>query len=195
MLGRKSADYDQARAARLRTARRADALANAIKDVGVRLARGLDRARDRAAQLASTSSTARPLDLRSRVSPRPRTSRGRPVDRVVGWSDHAPVARSAAPRERRVRLRRDDHSALEATDYQKIRESIVAGRRRARRARAEPGHGAGESGDAPVQSRRPGGVSDGARWMPATDTARVLEAATGCLRRCGNDPVSFLNDD
>ena len=172
MLGRKSADYDQARAARLRTARRADALGNAIKDVGVRLARGLDRARDRAAQLASTSSTptaglvaASLLDLAPSE-----------VDQLIASLDGAPpVARSPRHANAESAFAATIASALEATDYTKIRESIVAVVDERVEHERNLGMALGSRDDAPVQSRRPVVQADDCS-VDAVDAAGVLEA-------------------
>jgi hypothetical protein len=173
MLGRKSADYDQARAARLRTARRADALGNAIKDVGVRLARGLDRARDRAAQLASTSSTptaglvaASLLDLAPAE-----------VDQLIASLDGAttPIARSPRHANAESAFAATITSALEATDYTKIRESIVAVVDERVEHERNLGMALGSRDDAPVQSRRPVVQADDCS-VDAVDAAGVLEA-------------------
>ena len=173
MLGRKSADYDQARAARLRTARRADALGNAIKDVGVRLARGLDRARDRAAQLASTSSTptaglvaASLLDLAPSE-----------VDQLIASLDGSttPVSRSPRHANAESAFAATIASALEATDYVKIRESIVAVVDERVEHERNLGMALGSRDDAPVQSRRPVVQADDCS-VDAVDAAGVLEA-------------------
>ena len=173
MLGRKSADYDQARAARLRTARRADALGNAIKDVGVRLARGLDRARDRAAQLASTSSTptaglvaASLLDLAPSE-----------VDQLIASLDGSttPIARSPRHANAESAFAATITSALEATDYTKIRESIIAVVDERVEHERNLGMALGSRDDAPVQSRRPVVQADDCS-VDAVDTAGVLEA-------------------
>ena len=157
----------------MRTARRADALGNAIKDVGVRLARGLDRARDRAAQLASTSSTptaglvaASLLDLAPAE-----------VDQLIASLDGAttPVARSPRHANAESAFAATITSALEATDYTKIRESIVAVVDERVEHERNLGMALGSRDDAPVQSRRPVVQADDCS-VDAVDTAGVLEA-------------------
>ena len=163
MLGRKSADYDQAAGCSVTNRkRRADALGNAIKDVGVRLARGLDRARDRAAQLASTSSTptaglvaASLLDLAPSE-----------VDQLIASLDGSttPVARSPRHANAESAFAATITSAFEATDYTKIRESIVAVVDERVEHERNLGMALGSRDDAPVQSRRPVSKRTTARW-------------------------------
>ena len=137
------------------------------------MARGLDRARDRAAQLASTSSTptaglvaASLLDLAPSE-----------VDQLIASLDGAntPVARSPRHANAESAFAATITAALEATDYQKIRESIVAVVDERVEHERNLGMALGSRDDAPVQSRRPVVLSDECS-VDAVDTAGVLEA-------------------
>lgn len=121
LLGRKTEEFTQAKTARLRTARRADALAASIRDVGTRLARGLDRARDRAAQLARESGPTANLVAASLLDLAPAE-----VDSLMASLE--PVSQIPTQRQQTDAEKAfvsTITSALEAADAARIRDSII----------------------------------------------------------------------
>jgi len=121
LLGRKTEEVAQAKTARLRTARRADALAASIRDVGTRLARGLDRARDRAAQLARESGPTANLVAASLLDLAPAE-----VDSLMASLEPATQAPTQPQQTDAERAFVSSiTAALEAADSARIRESIL----------------------------------------------------------------------
>jgi len=99
------------------------------------------------------------------------------VDQLIASLDGAntPVARSPRHANAESAFAATITAALEATDYQKIRESIVAVVDERVEHERNLGMALGSRDDAPVQSRRPVVLSDECS-VDAVDTAGVLEA-------------------